>query len=73
MKPTGKFNPFTNEEIMQCEEHDIIWRDVEFKDLEINEQADFLSFINVKYLNEDNKPYVTERYHYYSEKNLTEA
>ena len=73
MKPTGRFNPFTNEEIMQCEEHDINWRDVEFKDLDINEQVDFLSFINVKYLNKDNKSYVSDKYRYYSQKNLTEA
>jgi hypothetical protein len=28
---------------------------------------------NVKYLNKDNKPYVTEKYRYYSKKNMTEV
>lgn len=68
MKPTGKHNKFTGEEIMQVEEHDIAWHK-EFDELSFDEKANFLSFIEVLFLSNGNRSYVEERYSYFKAKN----
>ena len=70
MKPTGRFNQFTNQEIMQVEEHDILWRPIEFEELSDNEIAEFLSFINVGFYSKENKWLVKDMWEYYRDKNL---
>lgn len=72
MISTGKINQFTGEEIMQVEEHDINWRDVEFEDLTDNEKGDFLSFIKAPFYGKQNKEEVSFWWDYYKTKNLME-
>jgi hypothetical protein len=71
MKNTGKKN-FNGDDIMQIEESDINWREVEFEDLTDNEKGNFLSFIKAPFLSSLNQKQVTEQYNYYRDKNLME-
>lgn len=70
MKATGRFNKITGQEIMEIEEHDIIWTEKEFHELSDNDKADFLSFIKVKFLSDHNNSQVAKYYNYYRDKNL---
>ena len=76
MKPTGKINPITGDEILKVEEHDISFWYKEWDELTIDEKAMFCSFIEVGYLathgefaNEDK---VKDMYEYYATKNTME-
>ena len=50
MKPTGKFNPFTEEEILRVEEQDITFWEKTWEELTLHEKATFCSFIGIQYL-----------------------
>lgn len=49
MKPTGRFNPF-GDEIMEIEEHDILFWDKAWEELTDHEKADYLSFKGIPFL-----------------------
>lgn len=70
MRKTGRINPITKQEIFQMEESDIKWKDCDFDDLNINEQADILSVLGLTFLNSEVKPIVIERYNKLRNKNL---
>lgn len=69
MKPTGRFNQFTGEEIMQAEEHDITFWHKKWDELSDNERAGFISFLGLQFLGVSNKEYVRGWWEYYSKKN----
>lgn len=53
MKPTGKINPITGDEILKAEESDITFLDKEWNELSDNEKATFLSFLDVRFLSKE--------------------
>lgn len=72
MIKTGKLNPITGEEILQCEESDINFWDTNWDDLELGQKADFCSFIKAPFLGKQNEEYVKNWYEYYQQKNTME-
>ena len=50
MKPTGKINPITNEEILQVEEKDIKFWDKSWEELTLDERAMICSLGNIPFL-----------------------
>lgn len=73
MKPTGKFNPITKDEILQVEEHDITFWNKSWSELELTEKADFCSFIRAPFLGKQNEEFVKHWYKYYQAKNNDEV
>lgn len=64
MKPTGKINPITGDEIMQFEEYDIDWN-INWEDMTIEQKAGFCSFMEIRFLSlegEGNEPMVKALY-----------
>lgn len=72
MKPTGKINPLTGNEILRAEESDIDFWDTKWDDLLIDEKAMFCSFIRADYLGKQNNDALRDRYEYYALKNTME-
>lgn len=61
MKPTGKINKFTGEEILQAEESDLdLSKD--WEELSINQKADFLSYLNFPFLNKEVEPTIKRKW-----------
>lgn len=53
MKLTGKFNPFTEEEIMEVELSDVLkFIDTDWDNLSIDQLTTFMSFRNYEFLND---------------------
>ena len=50
MKSTGKFNPITNEEILQVEEKDIAFWDKTWEELTLDEKAMICSLGKIPFL-----------------------
>lgn len=67
MKPTGRKNPITGEEVMQAEESDCDFTK-KWEDLSLEEKATFLSLIKTGYLNKQNEPIVKQWWEYYQKK-----
>jgi hypothetical protein len=72
MKPTGRINPLTKEEILQIEESDINFWDTKWEDLNINQKAEFCSLMKVDFLNKDNEHRLKRMYEYFQMKNTIE-
>lgn len=60
MKPTGKTNPITGDEIMQAEVGDINW-EKEWSEMALEDKANYLSYKGIGFLNRD----VEERVAFY--------
>lgn len=69
MKSKG-INPITKQEMFQLEESDINWRNCEFDELSLNEQADILSVLGLVFLNSEIKPIAVKRYNEIRDRNL---
>lgn len=72
MKPTGRLNPLTKEEILQIEESDINFWDTKWEDLNINQKAEFCSLMKADFLNKDNEHRLKSMYEYFQMKNAIE-
>ena len=72
MKPTGKTNPITGDEILQAEEHDINFWETKWQDLTIEQKATFCSFIGAQFLGKQNEAHVKARYGYFRLKNTVD-
>jgi hypothetical protein len=66
MKPTGKINPITNEEILQVEEKDITFWDKSWEELTLDEKAMICSLGEIPFLGEfNNEKRVKDLYNVY--------
>ena len=72
MKPTGKINIITGEEILRAEEHDIDFWETNWDDLSLKQKAMFCSFVGADYLGKQNNDALRDRYEYYVVKNTME-
>jgi len=72
MKPTGRLNPLTKEEILQIEESDINFWDTKWEDLNINQKAEFCSLMKIDFLCKDTEYRVKSMYEYFQMKNSIE-
>jgi hypothetical protein len=77
MKPTGRFNPITKEEILQVEEHDIDFWHIDWDDLSLEQKATICSFLEIGFLATrgefKNDHLVKSRYEYYQLKNIIDT
>jgi hypothetical protein len=63
MKPTGKYNRITGEEIMKSEHHDVPWEKT-WEELTDVDKVHFMSYMNYQFLNKDVEPAMKVRYEY---------
>lgn len=62
MKPTGKFNKLTGNEIMEIEHSDIDFWEIPWNELTLEQRCMYLSYRNIKFLNDTNREFVEEFY-----------
>lgn len=71
MKPTGRINPITGDEILRAEETDIDFWKTKWEDLTLEQKAVFCSFIGALFLGKQNETHVKARYGTYRLKNIS--
>jgi hypothetical protein len=71
MKPTGKTNPITGDEIFRAEESDIDFWETKWSDLTLEQKTMFLSVIGALFLGKQNEAHVKARYGTYRLKNIS--
>jgi len=72
MKPTGRINPLTQEEILQAEEQDIEFWNLKWEELSLEQKAIFCSFLGISFVSTKgdlNK--IKARYNYFRLKKLS--
>lgn len=69
MKPTGKINPITGDEILRAEESDVDFWETKWEDLTLEQKAIFCSVIGALFLGKQNEAHVKARYGYFALKN----
>jgi len=69
MKPTGKINPITGEEILTAESFDVPW-EKEWDELTDEDKVHFLSYKGIGFLSSDNEFTVMALYMSERERNL---
>ncbi len=70
MKPTGKFNPITGEEIMQIEFNDIDFWHKDWDELTDIEKTTYMSYKGIQFLGDSNRDlvklqFINDQFHFY--------
>lgn len=62
MKPTGKINPITGEQMFRAEPQDIVFWDEAWEDLTLEQKAIFCSYIEAPFLGPQNEDVVKHKF-----------